>query len=290
MRALFSALAAALILTLASCAPRAEPAIWRITDADSEIWLYGTVHILPPELRWRGPRVNAAFAAAEELMTEIDTGAEAARHTQHLALVHGSLPSGQTLSAQLGSADAERVAVIARELNLDFTALDRMQPWLAAVQVTYAYAVRRGHRAEAGVETVLAAEARERGMAMSFLETPEDQILVLARLPEADQLRLLRASLQQIEDGDAALEAIDNAWARGDVVALTQLLDADWDEAGAGVYEALIVRRNQAWTEAIQERLNGSGRIFIAVGAAHLVGDRNVIALLRARGIDVEGP
>jgi len=291
MRAFCNALAACLLLTLvAACAPRAEPAIWRIVDEDSEIWLYGTVHILPPDLHWRGARVNAAFAAADELMTEIDTSAETARVTQALALVHGSLPEGQTLSALLGPEDAARLDARARELGLDRAVLDRMRPWMAAIQLSYAYAVRRGHRAEAGVENVLAAEAQQRGMQRSFLETPEDQILVLARLPEADQLRLFRAGLREIEANDGSLEEIDQAWARGDVALLTQLLDDDWAEAGPEVYEALIVRRNQAWVDAIQARLNGSGRIFIAVGAAHLAGDRNVIALLRARGVEVEGP
>jgi uncharacterized protein YbaP (TraB family) len=36
--------------------------------------------------------------------------------------------------------------------------------------------------------------------------------------------------------------------------------------------------------------MEGSGTIFIAVGAAHLVGEGNVVALLRERGYSVEGP
>jgi len=52
----------------------------------------------------------------------------------------------------------------------------------------------------------------------------------------------------------------------------------------------VILRRNRAWVESIVRRLEGSGTLFIAVGAAHLVGEGNVVALLRARGIAVEGP
>ena len=53
---------------------------------------------------------------------------------------------------------------------------------------------------------------------------------------------------------------------------------------------ALIQRRNAAWTRAIAERLAGSGETVIVVGAGHLVGPDSVPALLRARGIKVEGP
>ena len=70
MRALLSALLALTAWTLASCVPTeravGEPALWRIADADSEIWLFGSVHLLPDDLNWRGPRLNAAFAAADE--------------------------------------------------------------------------------------------------------------------------------------------------------------------------------------------------------------------------------
>jgi uncharacterized protein YbaP (TraB family) len=71
---------------------------------------------------------------------------------------------------------------------------------------------------------------------------------------------------------------------------LGALLDAQWRQAGPAIHEAVIVDRNRAWADAIAERLDGSGRIFVAVGAAHLVGEENVVELLRERGIEVEGP
>jgi uncharacterized protein YbaP (TraB family) len=67
-------------------------------------------------------------------------------------------------------------------------------------------------------------------------------------------------------------------------------LDRQWAEAGPVIHNALIIDRNRAWADAIAERLEGSGSAFITVGAAHLVGDENVVQLLRERGIAVEGP
>jgi uncharacterized protein YbaP (TraB family) len=83
---------------------------------------------------------------------------------------------------------------------------------------------------------------------------------------------------------------LDRAWARGELTELGRQLDAQIGEAGPAVHRALITDRNRAWADQIEQRLAGSGKIFIAVGAAHLVGDGNVVALLRARGIEVEGP
>lgn len=292
MRLLLAALIAAASLALATCAPapRSEPALWRVADADSEIWLLGSVHILPPGARWRGPRINAAFATAEEFVTETDTSPEAAQVFAQLAARHGALPADETLSSILGAEDAERLAASARALGIDANALERQRPWLTALQLSLAYAVRAGHRPEAGVEAVLSNEARARDMRLSFLETPEQQIRALADLSPQDELRFLRLTLRDIDRGADALGAMDEVWARGDVAELERLLAQEWTETGPAIHEALILRRNRDWTDQIEARLAGSGRIFIAVGAAHLVGEGNVIALLRDRGIAVQGP
>lgn len=292
MRALF-----ALFLLAApglnSCAPprqQSEPALWRIADADSEIWLFGTAHMLRPELGWRGPKLEAAFAAAEELVTETDTTPAGAAEAVALSERLGALPAGETLSARLGAEQHARLGRVAESLRIDSAALEPMRPWLAALRLSYAYAVSRGMRAEAGVENVLSTEARQRGMRLSFLETPEQQVRFLADLPPEEEARFLADTLSEIEVDADALAEMDALWARGDTAALAALFDAQWRQASPAVHEVVILQRNRAWANEIARRLEGDGRIFIAVGAAHLVGEGNVIDLLRARGIEVEGP
>ena len=294
MRRVFSALLAVSAWALAACAPAAAPpggpALWRIADADSEIWLFGTVHVLPPDLHWRSDRVNAAFVGADEFVTETDTSPAATKQLPGLVQRYGILPSDQGLSAHLAPEDQRRLANVTRELRLDHAQIERMRPWFAALQLSYAYTQRAGHSPDAGVETILSAEARSRGKRLSFFETPEEQIRILADLSPADEVHFLSVTLRQIADRDESFDAMDDAWARGDVDALDAALAPQWEEAGPAVHEAVILRRNRAWADDIAERLDGSGRVFIAVGAAHLVGDDNVVELLRARGIAVEGP
>lgn len=294
MRALWTALLAAAAWTLAGCAPPApapsEPAIWRIADTDSEIWLYGSVHLLPPDLRWRGPRLETALAAVDELITETDTSDAAAAEIAALAQRYGTLPEGEQLSARLNEIERALLEKAASDLQLDLAVLQRQRPWLAAVQLSYAAALRAGHRVETGVEAVLLGEAARRGLRVSHLESAEQQIRVLADLSDEDQLRFLSTTLAQLEDGVAMMNETDAAWARGDVAALEARLSADWRETGPGVHEAVILQRNRVWADAIETRLEGSGRVLVVVGAAHLVGEGSVVDVLRARGIAVEGP
>jgi uncharacterized protein len=290
MRALLAALLAATAWVLAACSTPAEPAMWRIADEDSEIWLFGSVHLLPENVNWDGPRWQAAFAAADEFVTETDASADAALAFPQLAAQYGTLPEGEHLSEWLSAEDRERLRRATALTGLDPESLDGLRPWLVALQLSYGYAQRVGHRSDLGVESVLAARARAEGKQLSFLETPEEQVRILADLAPEDEARFLSVTLRQIEEEADTMRVLDRAWARGDTATLDRALSQEWDEAGAAVHEAVIHRRNRAWADEIERRLAGSGRIFIAVGAAHLIGDDSVVDLLRTRGVEVEGP
>jgi len=278
---------------LAACAPPAQapnPALWRISDEDSTIWLFGTVHMLPEGVDWRTARIDQAFAAAEELIVETDTSAAAQQSIAALAQQHGALPIGQRLSQQIDGESQARMARICSRLGIDPTALEGLRPWLAALHLSVAFAQSQGHSAEHGVETALLRDAAAQGKRLSFLESGETQVRALADLAPAEQAAFLKATLQEIEGDENSLAELDAAWLRGDVEALSAMMEDELRDVSPAAYAALITRRNEAWVEEIARLLEGEGDIFIAVGAAHLAGDDSVIALLRARGVTIEGP
>ncbi|MBX9747451.1 MAG: TraB/GumN family protein, partial [Hyphomonadaceae bacterium] len=231
--------------------------------------------------------IAQALDGADEFVTETNT--EDADF-QALAAHYGTLPAGQALSSLLDAENAARLARVAAEVDLDMAQVERMRPWLAALNITYLYAARAGHSVDAGVESVLGTRARAAGKRFSYLETAEAQIRVLADLSPTDEAHFLAVTLRQLESGSDQMSAFDEPWAHGDLVTLSERLDADWAEAGPAVHDAIIVRRNLAWADEIERRLAGAGSAFITVGAAHLVGEQNVVTLLRERGIVVEGP
>lgn len=291
------ALAKAVFLSVAGlvlgCAPAAappEPALWRVTDEDSEIWLFGSVHVLPPDLAWRTARLDAAFAAADELVIETDASAGAQPEFARLTAELGRLPEGQRLSDGLDADAKARLARVAALAGLDPGSLEPLRPWLAALQLSISFAIREGHAPSAGVESVLVAEAAAQQKRISYLESAEQQMRTLADLSPADEHRFFAATLRQIEEEPEVLDELDAAWARGDIDALRTMIEAQWEEAGPAVYESLIVRRNRAWADEVARRLEGDDDLFIAVGAAHLIGPDGVVADLRTRGIAVEGP
>src|SRR5690242_16464576 len=48
-----------------------DPALWVVKDADTTIYLFGTVHMLKPGFGWFDDGVRAAFDASDELVMEV---------------------------------------------------------------------------------------------------------------------------------------------------------------------------------------------------------------------------
>lgn len=288
------ALVLAAAFFVSACAPKPEtggPAMWRLADADSEIWILGTVHVLPRALKWRNARIDAAFREADVVWFEAATEGEAVRRELGVLVQRvGVNPPGVTLSSLLTPAEKAQFQKVSRDVGLDPAGLEGARPWLAALQISVAMLARQGADAEAGVESVLEAEAARRGKKVAYLETAAEQMNFLAGLsPEAEK-RFFVATLRQVsEEADKAGE-MDDLWANGRVEELGHLLNDMIEEAGPEVADAIIYRRNAAWADRIDAMMKGEGRIFVAVGAAHLTGPRGVPALLRAKGHTVEGP
>jgi uncharacterized protein YbaP (TraB family) len=264
--------------------------LWRIADADTEIHLFGTVHVLAPDLRWRSARVNAAFADADVVVLEADVEGPAAAEIARLVETHGRLPAGETLFTRLDPSTQARVRETARALSVPEAQLAPLRPWLAGLQLSLAYVEQQGASGAYGVETVLAAEARARGKRFRYLETAEVQIRALADLSPESEARFLSSSLDDIANEDGELAELDRAWAAGDIAALTHELDEMFARSGPEVTAAVLTGRNADWAPKVAALLDEPGRFFVAVGAAHLVGRASLIEDLRARGVAVEGP
>ncbi|WP_339914719.1 TraB/GumN family protein [uncultured Brevundimonas sp.] len=270
-------------------APRAEgagPALWVIRDADSTLYLFGTVHVLRPTTAWGSDRVDAAFDSASRLILEVANLDDQAA-VMPLIQQYGISPE-TPLSSLLTADELAALDVAAKTIGLSAAQMDPMRPWLAALTLSVAPMTKAGYDPQSGVELLLKARAEAAGKPVSGFETLDEQIRILATFPEAGQLTFLRSTLEDFEDATVELDKLVSAWAGGDMETIGEV----WVEPLRGeselMYQSLLVNRNVNWAGQIETLLEGSGTVFIAVGAAHLVGDDSVQAILRRRGVTVE--
>lgn len=284
---MFRAFLLAALLLLGSCgaAPReAKPALWAVRDGGTTVYLFGTVHMLRPDIRWFEGPVRTAFERSDTLVLELVMPPQA--ETQALLDRLGRTPGDPTVAA-LPAPEHAKLEAALRGAGLAPQALDRDEPWLAALSLSLLPLQKLGYDDANGAEQVLQNAAQKAGKRVQGLETAAQQFGYFDHLSAAAQRRLLVDTLDGLPGTGANIDAMLAAWSKGDADALARLLNADL-AGNPELRDTLLLRRNRAWADWIATRMQAPGTVFVAVGAGHLAGDSSVLALLSRAGMKVE--
>jgi uncharacterized protein YbaP (TraB family) len=282
-----------LALALPACAPMdarpadaAEayhgPAIWKVADKDTTIYLFGTVHVLPKDAKWFSGPVERAYDSSSELVTEIPVD-DATAEAQQIA-ARAVLPKGQSLREMMTPAQRMHFEEALVSQGLPIEALDRFKPWYAAVTLSLLPVIRSGYDPQSGAEKTLAGDAA--GKRKASLETVQQQLDLFDGLPTEAQLVFLDETVKSISRASATLDQMVADWMRGDPEALAALMNKDIDDPV--LYRRLLTDRNARWAQWIDQRMKQPGTVFVAVGAGHLAGTESVQAQLKKRGLKAQ--
>ena len=282
--------AAALVAVSAFCAPAlAQPAFWVVKDADSTIYLLGTVHLLKPETVWKTDKLLAAMKEAGQLWLELPTTDPQAMAPEMMKLVtQYGLSPGAPLSGDLTPEELKTLDEAAKLAGLSAAQLNNFRPWFAALTISNAAMMRAGYDPSSGVDMNVEAIFKTRDIKATGLETAEQQIKVFANMTREEELAYLRTTMEEYEKASTELDQMVAQWSHGDVAGLEQMFVTDMKDESPELYDALLKNRNANWTVKIQEMLKGKGTVFIAVGAGHLIGPDSVLAMLKAKGVKSE--
>lgn len=255
--------------TSADVPAKAYPALWKVADEDTTVYLFGTVHILPKGVEWYGGPVSRAFEESRELVTEIaETDPQ---EINALIDARARLPEGQTLRGLLSPEERADYEARLASMKLPANAFDVYEPWYASILLSSLPLAARGYDGMNGVEVALDSHARTLGHPRIALETAEYQIGLFDSLPLPVQRRYLAEVVEHLPSALADVDAMVAAWERGDADHLAELMNADEGD-DAVLMELLLIGRNRAWAEWIKRRMAEPGTVFVAVGAGHLAG------------------
>ena len=261
------------------------PAIWRVQDEDSTLYLFSTVHLLPQGLNWQRDDMHDAFAEAGTVFFEVDNTGAAELRAQALAMQLGLRRDGRRLTDTLDNYQSKLLEAVANNGGLDLATLDSMQPWLANEFLILSAARVAGLSADLSAGEALKSRAARLRKNIVYFETPEDQLRQIANMPQTVQFELLTYTMERFDEMDEMLAAIARDWAVGDVAALEVML-IDPLVAAPEIYTVLL-DRNERWADRLDRFLIGSGTGFVAVGTEHLLGEGSLIDALEMRGHEV---
>jgi uncharacterized protein YbaP (TraB family) len=279
-----------------------RPAIWLLSDDDTRIYLFGTVHILHPDLRWRSATFDRVAREAQELVLELTDEQMSAGVMDAMPMM---MMMGKTvpLLQRVSPARRETLARMLRDLNLADGSLDQMETWAVALilgvgQMARDYVggaatesggtgtgeAQNDFAALPGVEEALTREFRANGRPISGVETANDQIAAFRIIPLSVQQAMLDEAVDAYGGDAEASDPNETNWINGDLDGIA----AEMEGLPPELYESLITRRNRNFADWLVRRLDRPGTVLFAIGAGHLAGRVSVQSMLESRGLRVQ--
>jgi hypothetical protein len=288
MRRLRHALTAFALAASFAGAAVAAPPVWVVKDKDSEIVLFGSIHVLPASLDWEPPALDRALKAADDLWFELPIDPQSEAYTALLAQQLGVLPPEGSLFKLLPPEDAALMSQVAATYEVSPALLDRLKPWLAEIALAGGAYRKVGADATTGVEKIISALAPQ--AKRQAFETPAEQIGMLSAGSSDEQVASLRETLHEMADKPDEYAVLVKAWLDGDMATLDAEALAPLRKASPDLFKRLVSDRNARWVQVLDARMKGHGKTVVVVGIGHLIGPDGVPAQLRALGYSVTGP
>lgn len=269
--------------------PGTVPLLWKVSDADSTVYLLGSFHLLKADDYPLPREVEAAFADAERVVFEVAPGDLASPEVAQLTLAAARYADGGTLSAVLPPPLRRKFEELLAARGATMAQFDTFEPWFVNLSLVMGLSNAMGFSAEHGLDQHVMRRAAEAGKPTSGLETVAAQMRALDGTPLNEQIAGLADFIEKPEETREMLGQLHDAWRRGDAARLDRLTRAEMERETPQTYRLVNVARNRAWMPQIRRLLDHPrDDALVVVGAMHLLGKDGLVERLRSQGRQVE--
>ncbi|MCH8537123.1 MAG: TraB/GumN family protein [Alkalimonas sp.] len=277
----------ALSIALFSSAIYAKSSVWQVSHGEQQLFIGGTVHLLPASEFPLPAEFSKAYKQADQLVFEVDMAKMEDPSIGPMVLGYAMYQDGRTLPEVISQENFHRLKHAAAELGIDINALAGFKPDFVLVQMMQFKLQQLGMAGE-GVDKYFFTKGAQDAKDKAFLETLEQQFELLFSISDGYEDDWLEQNLDQLDETEHFMQATLTAWRHGDRTALAELTSDMHDtEVGQRFYQRLLTDRNKDWVEQIDAMLQTSEVEFVLVGALHLAGPDNVLDLLAERGYQI---
>jgi uncharacterized protein YbaP (TraB family) len=265
--------------------------LWKVTSNAAEVYLLGSIHLAKPDMYPLDARIEEAFRASDDVVVEVDVSGGDMTQQRALALQLGMYSDGFTVKDHLSPEGFVRFQRFLEERSLPLPAFQGFRPWMLASMLQILEMQRVGFDTEIGIERHFLRLSEQQGKVVHELETAEFQLRMLAEMSDELQELFLISTIDEYASFAERIDRMIVAWKIGDSTELANMLLKDYAEKPEmrPLYQRILIDRNVGMAQKIVDMLEGGGKWFVIVGAAHLVGEEGLVEILQqdAHGFQV---
>lgn len=286
VRRVTQAAAAMMLLWLVALPASAESPVWQASKGDSTVFLGGTIHLLRAQDYPLPEAFDKAYQASDRLFFEIDQSQLTDMSVQARMMQRLTYQDGRTLQSVLDEETYAALVAYTDEAGLPMAMIQNFKPGLLLSTLSVIEFQSMGFSPQ-GVDAYYNTRAMDDDKPRGELETIDQQIDMLAAMGEGYESEFVMYSLRDLETAGEALEDMLSAWRLGDEAQLEDQFITPMLEEAPELYDSLLVERNSNWMPQIEAMFEEPGTEFVLVGAAHLIGEHGLLAMLSASGYEV---
>jgi uncharacterized protein YbaP (TraB family) len=285
-------------------AERPGPELWRVSQGDHVVWIFGALQPLPRHMTWRSKQIEEVLAEAQEVVPYtyrfdgigLFTGLRLYFQWRKVRVN----PHGATLQQVLPAPLYSRFAALEARYAPDDAGLERLQPMLASAELRERALSAAGLSTSGDVQDLILRLARKRHLTIRRLDLdirePRALLGEVGSMPVEAQIHCFEPMITLLENDLGTLKARADAWAVGDVDALRALPVPDAEKgcfeaaADSPRLRALAAQAHDVWMQAVKDALVHNRSTLAVQDIGRLLGPDGWLLEFRRAGFEVDGP
>lgn len=271
-----------LLLTLVSEVIVAQGLIYKVegNGLKQPSYIFGTMHMICAEDLLIPDELPQALKETNALYLEMDITDTTMQQKMMSKLIDPSMIENYSMLTQEVTEIIDQVLM--NSLNIEFNQLKIMKPMIVSMMLIQASFPCSEVES---IEMTLIEMANEQNIPIKALETIEFQLSLFDSISMEDQLKMLESMAMNHHNAASEYRMLADAYKSGNINKINQITQKD--PTFSGFDDLILNDRNEEWLKKLPAIMKKSPA-FIAVGAAHLPGDKGILEGLKELGYKVK--
>ncbi|WP_299592120.1 TraB/GumN family protein [uncultured Microbulbifer sp.] len=259
-------------------------------NGDKTVYLLGSIHLADQSFYPLRDTIEKAYRESDALVVEADVLAmESDPVLQQKVMLESLYPPGQQLKDHIPPKVYTQLQEWLRKRQIPEANFNRMRPAIAMITLSLIEMQARGLDPKAGIDRHFLNQAHKEGKTTLELESVMQQLRMLNSLENPELY--LQQTLDQVSEMGTFVPRITKAWKSGNQETIYQLViqeSLNENPEFEPLLELLFYQRNREMAEKIRTLSDKHKKLFVVVGAGHLVGAQSITELLEKSGFSIE--
>ncbi|MCP5050615.1 MAG: TraB/GumN family protein [bacterium] len=278
-----------LFISLTAVYGQGKSFLWKVESGSDTAYLLGSIHMMKKEHYPLKSTIENAFNQCDILGVEINMSGPKAMVAGFRLLEKGSYTGDETLEDNISRETFRLLQKKLEKSALDYGTVKKMKAWMVATLFLQLEMIKMGFDSAYGIDMYFLNKANAGKKQIVELESIEFQISMFSNFSKEDSEQYLRSTLLDTDQLKNQMDQVVNAWMKGDVPALEAFLTDNVKKYPEleKIYKKINDDRNVGMTDKVISYLRSGKRHFVVVGAAHMVGPKGIVQLLKNKGYTV---